>query len=128
KPGAHRGCRRRRLNPTFDGCLEMKTLLITAAVLTVATAAHAIDWTRPPYGSTMEQYESYMQLSKMLGIPKDPERTIKRICDAKDIPGKPRQVLLDVGFTLQEISETDTVELVIKYLERLQQISRDGKA
>jgi len=69
-----------------------------------------------------------MQLSKMLGIPKDPERTIKRICDAKDIPGKPRQALLDVGFTLQEISETDTVELVIKYLERLQQISRDGKA
>ena len=106
----------------------MKKLLITAAVLTVATAAHAIDCTRPPYGSTMEQYETYMQLSKMSGIPRDPERTIKRICDAKDTPGKPRQALLDVGFTRQEISETDTVELVIKYLERLQQISRDGKA
>ena len=104
----------------------MKKLLIAAAVLTVATAAHAIDCTRPPYGSTMERYET--QLSKMSGIPRDPERTIKRICDAKDTPGKPRQALLDVGFTRQEISETDTVELVIKYLERLQQISRDGKA
>ena len=80
----------------------MKKLLITAAVFTVASAAHAIDCTRPPYGSTMEQYETYMQLSKMSGIPRDPERTIKRICDAKDVPGKPRQALLDVGFTAKK--------------------------
>jgi hypothetical protein len=73
----------------------MKKLLITAAVLTVATAAHAIDCTRPPYGSTMERYET--QLSKMSGIPRDPERTIERICNAKDVPRKARQALLDVG-------------------------------
>jgi hypothetical protein len=106
----------------------MKKLLITAAVLTAATTAHAIDCSRPPYGSTMRQYESYMQLSKMLGIPRDPERTIKRICDAKDTPGKPRQALLDVGFTYEEISETDTVDLVVKFLERLQEILRDERA
>jgi hypothetical protein len=106
----------------------MKKLLITGAVLTAATTAHAIDCSRPPYGSTMRQYESYMQLSKKLGIPSDPERTIKRICDAKDTPGKPRQALLDVGFTYEEISETDTVELVIKYIERLQEILRDERA
>jgi hypothetical protein len=106
----------------------MKKLLITTAVLTVATSAHAIDCTRPPYGSTMRQYESYIRVSKRWGIPSDPERTIKRICNAKDIPGKPRQALLDVGFTRQEIAETDTVELVIKYLERLQQILRDDRA
>jgi len=105
----------------------MKKLLITAAVLTAATSAHAIDCTRPPYGSTMRQYESYMQVSKRWGLPSDPERTIKRICVAKDIPGKPRQALLAAGFTRQEISETDTVELVIKYLERLQQILRDER-
>ena len=106
----------------------MKKLLITAAVLTAATTAHAIDCSRPPYGSTMRQYESYMQLSKKLGIPSDPERTIKRICDAKDTPGKPRQALLDVGFTYEEISETDTVDLVVKFLERLQEILRDERA
>ena len=106
----------------------MKKLLITGAVLTAATTAHAIDCSRPPYGSTMRQYESYMQLSKMLGIPRDPERTIKRICDAKDTPGKPRQALLDVGFTYEEISETDTVDLVVKFLERLQEILRDERA
>jgi hypothetical protein len=106
----------------------MKKLLITAAVLTAATSARAIDCTRPPYGSTMRQYESYIQVTKRWGIPSDPERTIKRICVAKDIPGKPRQALLDVGFTRQEISATDTVEFVIKYIERLQEILRDERA
>src|SRR6516164_6892489 len=84
--------------------------------------------TRPPYGSTMGQYEKYMQLWKKLGISRDPERIIQRICHAKDMPGKPRQALLGIGFTHQEIAETDTVELVVKYLKRLHQIVRDGKA
>ena len=109
---------------------SMKTSLI-AAVAFIATSSHpanAIDCTRPPYGSTMGQYEKYIQLWKKLGISRDPERIIQRICHAKDMPGKPRQALLGIGFTHQEIAETDTVELVVKYLKRLHQIVRDGKA
>jgi hypothetical protein len=69
-----------------------------------------------------------MKVAKEMNFPSDPERTIKQVCNARDIPGKPRQALLDVGFTYQEISETDTVELVIKYLKRLEQILRDNRA
>jgi hypothetical protein len=100
----------------------MRKLFLAATALMIASPALAIDCSGPPYGSTMSQYENYIRVSKEVGFPSDPERTIKQLCNAKDIPGKQRQALLDVGFTYQEIAETDTVELFIKYTKRLRQV------
>jgi hypothetical protein len=99
-----------------------KLVLATTALIIVSGPAIAIDCTHPPYGSTMERYENFIQANKETGLLDDPERTIRKICNAKDIPGKPRQALFAVGFTFQEISETDTLDLLIKYLKRAREV------
>jgi hypothetical protein len=103
----------------------MKKLIVTSALLTVmlttANAEYRIrDCSKEPYGASQASYEAYMH---GFGDWSDPKGNLQRVCIGQSFPGSPqRKVLVTLGFTPQEIEETDTAHLIIEAMTRAREI------